>query len=517
VPHTPGGARAGYARWETFRDQGLRAYARERNDAAIAWPRGVSRLSPYLHHGQVSPFRIAREAYAVGGEGAEKFLDELLVWRELAVNFCFHTRDPERIEALPEWAQATLREHAGDPRLAIVDPESLARSHTGDALWDLAQTALRIHGELHNNLRMTWAKAIIPWRPDPQAALDTLIELNHRYALDGSDPNSYGGLLWSLGLFDRPFPDAPVTGTLRGRSTATHARRLDLPRYARRATRPATGRAQAVAVIGAGIAGLVAARTLQDQGHRVTVLEKARGTGGRASTRRIGKLAFDHGAQYFTARNPAFRRAVAAWRERGLVSVWRGRLGSVRDGRIMPVSDGRERFVAVPGMSALPRHIASDLAVRTNVRVAPLEHREGRWWLRSDADEDLGVFDLLVVAAPAPQARDLLGRSAPTLADQAGGVTHAPVWALLLSCAGDPAIPYDGVFFDRGPIAWAARNSSKPGRWGNTWVVRATSDWTRTRLDAPAEAIAAELISALAAYTGIDPSAVTEQSALRWL
>ena len=87
----------------------------------------------------------------------------------------------------------------------------------------------------------------------------------------------------------------------------------------------------------------------------------------------------------------------------------------------------------------------------------------------------------------------------------------------MLSFAADPTLPYDGVFFDRGPIAWAARNSSKPGRWGNTWVVHATSDWTRTRLDAPAEAIAAELISALAAHTGIDPSAVTEQSAHRWL
>ena len=517
VPHTPGGSRAGYARWEAFRDQGLRAYARERNDAAIEWPRGVSRLSPYLHHGQVSPFRIAREAHAVGGDGAEKFLDELLVWRELAFNFCFHTKDPERIEALPDWAQATLREHASDPRPVILDPESLARSRTGDALWDLAQTSLRIHGELHNNVRMTWAKAIIPWRPDPQAALDSLIELNHRYALDGSDPNSYGGLLWSLGLFDRPFPDAPVTGTLRGRSTTTHARRLDLPRYAQRVSRPATGRAQVVAVIGAGIAGLSAARTLQDQGHRVTVFEKARGTGGRASTRRIGELAFDHGAQYFTARDPVFRRAVAAWQERGVVSVWHGRLGTVSDGRITPMSDGRERFVAVPGMSALARHLASDLAVRTGVRAAPPERRDGRWHLRSDAGETLGAFDLLIVAAPAPQARDLLGPSAPKLADRAAAVTYAPVWALMLSFASDPPLPYDGLFFDRCPIAWAARNSSKPGRRGNTWVIHASPDWTRARLDVPAEAIAAELTSALATHAGIDPTAVTGQTAHRWL
>lgn len=250
---------------------------------------------------------------------------------------------------------------------------------------------------------MTWATAIISWRRDPQAALDSLIELNHRYALDGSDPNSYGDLLWTLGLFGRPLPDAPVTGTLRGRSTTTHARRRDLPRDARRVSRPATGRAQEVAVIGAGIAGLSAARTLQDQGHRATVFEKVRGTGRQASTRRIGELAFDHGARDFTARDPVFRRAAVAWQERGVVTVRHGRLGTVAEGRITPVTDEQERFVAIPGMSALSRHLTADLAVRPGVRVAPPERRGGRWRLRSEAGENLGAVDLLIVAAPAPR------------------------------------------------------------------------------------------------------------------
>jgi hypothetical protein len=298
-----------------FLQSGLSVCARELNDAAIEWPRGVTQLSAYVHHGQVSPFRIAREARQRDGQGAEKFRDELLILRELAFNFCFFTNDPEVMAALPGWARETLQEHAQDPRPKVLDPEALARSQTGDVLWDLAQTSLRIHGELHNNLRMTWAKAIVPWRPDPEAALATLIELNHRYALDGSDPNSYGGLLWTLGLFDRPIPDSPTTGKLRSRSTKSHARRLDLERYRGRVTQPSTGRRMRIAVIGAGISGLTAARTLQDQGHRVTVFEKLRSPGGRAATRRINELQFDHGAQYFTARDPAFRRAVAAWRE----------------------------------------------------------------------------------------------------------------------------------------------------------------------------------------------------------
>ncbi len=238
VPHTRGGSSSGYARWQHFHREGLAGYAARRNDAAEEWPRGVSRLSPYLHHGHVSPLRIAREAAASGGAGAEKFLDELLVWRELAFNFCFHTADPESLACLPDWARDTLAEHAADPRPLVIDPETLARSGSGDELWDLAQDSLRIHGELHNNLRMTWAKAIPGWCRTPGEALATLIELNHRFALDGSDPNSYAGLLWALGLFDRPFPEQAISGRLRGRSTRAHARRLDLPRYRARVQGP---------------------------------------------------------------------------------------------------------------------------------------------------------------------------------------------------------------------------------------------------------------------------------------
>ncbi|MGD9409980.1 MAG: deoxyribodipyrimidine photo-lyase, partial [Thiohalocapsa sp.] len=120
VAHTRGGARAGYARWQAFKTNGLQSYHRRRNDAAEAWPRGVSRLSPYLHHGHVSVFRIAREAGAAGGEGAEKFLDELLVWRELAHNFCFYADDPEAWDSLPDWARRTLADHAGDRREQVL-------------------------------------------------------------------------------------------------------------------------------------------------------------------------------------------------------------------------------------------------------------------------------------------------------------------------------------------------------------------------------------------------------------
>ena len=516
VADSPGGLVAGYQRWERFLREGMSRYALERNDAAIPWPRGVSRLSPYLHHGHVSPFRIAREAWQQGNDGAGKFLDELLVWRELAFNFCFFTSDPQRLDALPDWAQHTLHAHASDPRPALLDTETLARSHSGDELWNLAQTSLRIHGELHNNLRMTWAKRIPEWRPTPQAALETLIELNNRYALDGSDPNSYAGLLWALGLFDRPFPERPVTGSLRSRSSTAHAKRLDLARYRMRVSRPASGTPLRIAVIGAGISGLGAARILQDQGHQIVVFEKSRGRGGRAATRRVDRLCFDHGAQYFTARHPVFRRAVKAWREQGLVDSWRVRSGKIVERQIQPAGDTPEYFVSVPGMSALGQHLAADLAVRNEVPVGQPERLAHHWRLSSESGDPLGEFDLLVVSIPAPQASRLLAAAAPGFAAKAAAVEYQPAWAVLLAFETGARLKAGALHFDSGPLDRASDNGSKPGRKSGTWVLHATPEWTQAHLDDDPDQVAMTLARGFCSSTGLDYASIGYKVAHLW-
>lgn len=538
VAHTRGGADAGYARWETFKAQGLSSYHRRRNDAAETWPRGVSRLSPYLHHGHVAVFRIAREAAAAGGEGAAKFLDELLVWRELAHNFCFFADDPEAWDSLPSWARETLDAHADDAREEVLDHERLARAASGDRLWDLAQRSLLAHGELHNNLRMTWAKAIPQWTESPRRALNELIDLNHRHALDGSDPNSYGGLLWTLGLFDRPFPpERPVTGSLRRRSTADHARRLDVDTYARRVQPPATGRRLRIAVIGAGLAGLAAARVLVDQGHEVVVFEKSRGRGGRAATRRVpqapdGEVAVDHGAQYFTVRDPRFARRVASWAERGVLAPWSGRFGAWRDGSVAPAGNADTRWVGVGGMSALGRMLAEGLDLRRSTRIAPPVRDGAGWALLSAADATdataervhLGHFDRVLVSAPAPQAAPLLA-AAPALAAQAAAVPMAPCWTVLLGFAASLDLNWDGLFVNEGPLGWVARDSAKPGRnqgrdqgrGGEAWVLHTTPEWTRAHLEATPDAVATVLLEAFAELLGTPLPALVWQQAHRWL
>ncbi len=278
VVDTHGGSVAGYQRWNSFRERGLKLYAARRNNALVD---GVSRMSAYLHYGMVSPFRIAREAADLKHEGAEKYLDELLIWRELAYSFCFYTDFPYDWSALPTWARETLKGHATDSREVTYTWEELARARTNDLLWNAAQKSLLIHGELHNNVRMTWGKAFLKWTDDPRQALRLAFDLNDRFALDGRDPASVGGILWCFGQFDRPFfPEQPVYGTVRTRPTEEHARRLDVRKYGAMVSANRLSDPLEIAVIGAGMSGAAAARVLSDHGLKVTVVrEKSGGWG----------------------------------------------------------------------------------------------------------------------------------------------------------------------------------------------------------------------------------------------
>jgi len=227
-------------------------YASRRND--ILSPNCVSRLSAHLHYGTVSVFRIALEAGLSQGFDS-KFLDELLTWREMSYAFCCSnisvlpratasmlrsTLDEASIlKVLPKWAHDTLLEHSGDARTnprgagRPVSLQDLSHAQSGDAVWDAAQRCLLRHGELHNNMRMTWAKAVLQWAPTPASALLWLLVLNDRYALDGCDPNSYSGILWCFGFADGPKEQKStrITGSLRRRPTTKHSHQQE--RYAR--------------------------------------------------------------------------------------------------------------------------------------------------------------------------------------------------------------------------------------------------------------------------------------------
>ncbi|MCC7055560.1 MAG: NAD(P)-binding protein [Gemmatimonadaceae bacterium] len=516
VPHTPGGTRAGYARWSAFVESGrLDRYDRARNEPTR--DDGVSRMSPYLHYGMVSPFTLAREAMGRAGDGAAKWLDELLTWRELAYTFCHHRPDHASVHALPAWARETLQRHEGDPR-TLLDWERLARGRTGDRFWDLMQRALLAHGEIHNNVRMTWGKAFPHWTPDAARALALSIDLNHRYALDGRDPASYGGLLWCLGQFDRPFtPESAVLGAVRSRTTAAQAERVSVDRYEKAVRRPVGSSPRSVAIIGAGLAGLMCARTLADHTLDVTVFEKSRGAGGRAATRRDGVWQFDHGAQYFTVRDARLAPSLHSWQQRGIVAPWTGALAVREAGAWRDAGTRVRRWVGVPGMSALGRHLAADLIVQYQTRVAHIQ-REGRQWrLVDDTGADLGTFDVVLTCVPAPQAHDLLAPVAPSLAARTREATLHATWATMLVLESRPDVAWEGAFLNDDPVlSWASRNAGKPGREAHeTWVLHATRAWSAAHLEDAGDSVSQVMTEAFAAVIGA-PIVPVHHIAHRW-
>ncbi|MEO7793944.1 MAG: deoxyribodipyrimidine photolyase, partial [Thermoanaerobaculia bacterium] len=241
---------AAEATWASFLYQKLFLYPERRNHPDDD---GASGLSPYLHFGHLSVHQIlhdlgqaerwspedvaasasgAREGWWRMSRPAEAFLDQVVTWREVGYHFCHHRADYGRYESLPPWALATLAKHAGDLRSPRYELDDLAAARTYDPLWNAAQRQLVAEGRMHNYLRMLWGKKALEWSASPLEAVATLVDLNNRYALDGRNPNSYSGIFWCFGRFDRPWgPERPIFGTVRYMSSANTARKLHLKQF----------------------------------------------------------------------------------------------------------------------------------------------------------------------------------------------------------------------------------------------------------------------------------------------
>ena len=344
-----------------------------------------------------------------------------------------------------------------------------------------------------------------------------MIDLNHRYALDGNDPNSYGGLLWCLGLFDRPFkPEKPIIGTLRPRPTSDHVRKLNLEKYRAKATRSARSDPLSVAIVGAGISGLFAARTLADHGLQVRVFDKGRGPGGRSSTRREGQYSFDHGAQYFTVRDDRLRRYVDSWINDGLVQSWQGRIGIAAGGELQVKRDRIVRFVGVPGMNAIARHLASQINIAYGITVRGVAANLNDLRLVEGSGGDLGSFNVAIVALPPEQAASLLVQSS-NLLEPVQSVKMWPTWAVMAVFDRQLDLELDGVFVHDSPLSWVARNNSKPGRPEHEcWVLHGSSEWSAVHLEKDEEEISKILLQALFEAIGSRPIQPIFVKAHRW-
>jgi len=209
----------------------LSSYPEMRNDPNAD---GVSHMSPYLHFGQISPLYIALEVLKSRDKAAEVFLEELIVRRELSLNFVYYNGEYDSFEGLPLWARKTLKEHQKDRREAIYVPAQLEEARTSDAYWNAAQKEMTLTGKMHNYMRMYWGKRIIEWTRKPEAAFRTALYLNNKYELDGRDPNGFTGVAWCFGKHDRPWPTHPVLGKVRIMRASGLRRKFDADAYARK-------------------------------------------------------------------------------------------------------------------------------------------------------------------------------------------------------------------------------------------------------------------------------------------
>ena len=403
-----GGERAALARWQAFKDKGLGGYARRRNNAADT--EGVSRMSAYIHYGMISPMKIAREAAEVGTKSAEKYLDELLVFREHAWHHIASTEEPYGMHNLPEWARASWRSTQDDPRTTLYPMRQLERGNAHDPLWAACQRSLLRHGELHNNVRMTWGKALTGWTVDVEQSLAWGQALNDKYALDGRDPSSVVGVQWCHGLFDRPFhPPSPILGLVRQRDPRTHMSRLDMDAYRSFTDRPAASSSHPIVIVGAGLAGAVAARLLKDHGFDVLVLDKGRRVGGRTARRRVDDVVVTHGA----SRIDQWPSWMEAWMAQAVDHGW-----MEHSGEGVLLKDG----------PAVVGHWLDGIDVLTGTTVVRVEGQDELWSVSDDAGNQW-TASAVILTAPLPQLHRLLEEAPDAWSTHA----YEPTWSVVIA------------------------------------------------------------------------------------
>ncbi len=226
-----GGASEANLLLDEFVSRKLGTFADGRNDPTEDH---VSHMSPYLHFGQISPLEVAlrvNDAEGVGQENRDAYLEELIVRRELSINFCTYNQDYDSIDSLPDWARETLEEHAEDRREFVYDWETFESAKTHDPYWNAAQREMMLTGKMHGYMRMYWGKKILEWTPTPRQAMQGALELNNRYELDGRDPNGFTGVAWCLGKHDRAWAEREIYGKVRYMSAGGLERKFDIQGY----------------------------------------------------------------------------------------------------------------------------------------------------------------------------------------------------------------------------------------------------------------------------------------------
>jgi len=223
-----GGPEAAKKYLQVFLEDKLDHFAELRNDPTVDY---LSHMSPYLHFGQISPLYIALKTSEIDSSGKEAFLEELIVRRELSMNFVFYNEKYDSFEGIPEWAKKTLKAHQRDKRPFLYTLEELESGKTHDPYWNAAQKEMVVKGKMHGYMRMYWGKKFIEWSKTPEEAFRKALHLNNKYELDGRNPNGFTGVAWCFGKHDRPWGERPIFGNVRYMNDKGLKRKFDADQY----------------------------------------------------------------------------------------------------------------------------------------------------------------------------------------------------------------------------------------------------------------------------------------------
>ncbi|MBN1496423.1 MAG: deoxyribodipyrimidine photo-lyase [Spirochaetes bacterium] len=231
VGRPAGGTAAAKRLLSRFIERKLDSFGELRNDPAED---NLSCMSPYLHFGQIAPLQIALDVLKSGSPGKDRYLEELIVRRELAMNFVHYNPAYDQYACLPAWAKKTLAAHRRDRREYVYSRDQLERAATHDRYWNAAQTEMVLTGKMHGYMRMYWGKKILEWSRDPKEAFNTALYLNNRYSIDGRDPNGFAGVAWCFGKHDRAWPERAIFGKVRYMNDRGLERKFDMDAYCAR-------------------------------------------------------------------------------------------------------------------------------------------------------------------------------------------------------------------------------------------------------------------------------------------
>jgi deoxyribodipyrimidine photo-lyase len=223
-----GGTKKAKSHLEIFFESKLDRFPELRNDPTLDY---LSHMSPYLHFGQISPLYIALKVSKTRSLGVEAFLEELIIRRELSMNFVFYNEKYDSYDSIPDWAKKTLRTHQKDRRSYLYSPKELESARTHDPYWNASQKEMVIKGKMHGYMRMYWGKKILEWSKTPEDAFRIALYLNNKYELDGRDPNGFTGVAWCFGKHDRPWEERAVFGNVRYMNDKGLKRKFDADKY----------------------------------------------------------------------------------------------------------------------------------------------------------------------------------------------------------------------------------------------------------------------------------------------